>query len=130
MLYRNWSTDSNFDDNSNLMTVLSGRSSIPGARPPFAGFSSREFYQQVPPSGDQKQSKKRKATANPPQNMVKETPSDAKTALSDDIDVDMEVLLPSEMARWEQDHPVIKPSQFPGHKLRKSIVKKAQVGKV
>lgn len=67
---------------------------------------------------------------NPPQNMVKTSHNDIKTANSDDMDVEMEVLRPDEIAHWEQEHPVTKPSQYPGHKLRKAIVKKAQEGKV
>ena len=123
-----WGWACNFDENNNLMSVLSGRSSIPG-RQPYAGFSRPEYYAPIHRLDGTNGARKRKAISDTPRNdsyyhkmseiKDKESSNDVKTVL----------LKPSNIMEWESQNPVDRSSQFPGHKLRKDLQRKIKEGK-
>lgn len=123
-----WGIACNFDDNSNLLSVLCGRSGVPG-RVPYAGFSRPEYYSQTRNIETKQLSRKRKAISNPPATGTGISASAANEPKSDEMEDECETLKPSQIGQWEAQHPVVRPSQFPGHRLRKSIQKQIKEGK-
>lgn len=111
-----WGIDGNFDDRRNLLSVLSGSSSIPG-RVPHPGISSREMFETI-----SAQSKKRRANLPPERG----SGADAKLAEMMDIDTDCELLDPVKLNMYEVANPIRKNSQIPGHKLKRRLDKSIQ----
>jgi len=125
LMSSSWGVACNFDENQNLLSVLCGRSGVPG-RVPFSGFSRPEYYAQMRNNETKTLSKKRKAISNPP---PIEPRNVSKASEMVEMETDNDTLRPEQIEQWEAQNPIVNHSQIPGFKLRKQLQKQIKEGK-